>query len=141
MNFVILFHYLFTLGRTLIRFIGYGAGVAAGMAMGQGAGDGGHRAGHGSAPYGNTQTKPLAATGTGVVDAQVSGAGPSRVREVMRGPHREGTSRSAQDLAIEFLKIEEEALAEEPLPLSRRQQVLRYFTALRRQLVDREPSE
>ena len=58
-----------------------------------------------------------------------------------RGPHREATSRSAQDMAIEFLKIEEEALAEEPLPLSRRQQVLRYFTALRRQLVEREPSE
>ncbi len=120
---------------------GAGAGVAAGTAMGQGAGDGGHRAGHGSATYGNTQTNPLAATGTGVVDAQVSGAGPAQVREVMRGPHREATSRSAQDLAIEFLKIEEEALAEEPLPLSRRQQVLRYFTALRRQLVDREPSE
>ena len=83
---------------------GAGAGAAAGMAMGQGAGDGGHRAGHGSAAYGNTQTNPLAATGTGVVNAQVSGAGPAQVREVMRGPHREGTSRSAQDLAIEFLK-------------------------------------
>ena len=33
MNFVILFHYLFTLGRTLIRFIGYGAGVTAGAGL------------------------------------------------------------------------------------------------------------
>ena len=33
MNFVILFHYLFSLGRTLIRFIGYGAGIAAGAGL------------------------------------------------------------------------------------------------------------
>ena len=33
MNFVILFHYLFDLGRTLIRFIGYGAGVTASAGM------------------------------------------------------------------------------------------------------------
>jgi hypothetical protein len=55
--------------------------------------------------------------------------------------HRETTARAAQDLAIEFIKTEEEALAEEPLPLSRRQQVLRYFTALRRQLVEHDSPE
>jgi len=30
--------------------------------------------------------------------------------------------------------VQEEALASEPLPLSRREHVLRYFTALRKQL-------
>ena len=33
MNFVILLHYLSSLGRTLVRFIGYGAGVAAGAGL------------------------------------------------------------------------------------------------------------
>lgn len=33
MNFAILFHYLFTLGRTLVRFIGYGAAVTAGAGL------------------------------------------------------------------------------------------------------------
>jgi hypothetical protein len=52
--------------------------------------------------------------------------------------HGEGSSRSARELAIEFVRAEEEALDEEPLPLSRRAQVLRYFTELRRQIEDGE---
>lgn len=47
---------------------------------------------------------------------------------------RESSTRSTRDIAIEFLKVQEEALASEPLPLSRREHVLRYFTALRKQL-------
>ena len=35
---------------------------------------------------------------------------------------------------MEFLKVQEEALASDPLPLSRREHVLRYFTALRKRL-------
>ena len=46
----------------------------------------------------------------------------------------EASARSARNIAIEFLKVQEEALASEPLPLSRREHVLRYFTALRKQL-------
>ena len=46
----------------------------------------------------------------------------------------EASARSARDIAIDFLKVQEEALASEPLPLSRREPVLRYFTALRKQL-------
>ena len=46
----------------------------------------------------------------------------------------EASGRSARDIAIDFLKVQEEALASEPLPLSRREHVLRYFTALRKQL-------
>ncbi len=33
MNLAILFHYLVTLGRTVLRFIGYGAGAAAGAGL------------------------------------------------------------------------------------------------------------
>ena len=103
---------------------------------GMDAGVGGHFAGHGTAPYGNTATKPFEATNTALVNAQISGEGPSRLRRIEKGPHREETKRSARELAIDFIKTEEAALAEEPLPLSRREQVLRYFTALRRQIVE-----
>ncbi len=139
---------------------GTGQGQGAGSGLGQGAGagqlagavpvpgttaspsagDGGHFAGHGSAAYGNTATRPLESTGTGVVDARVSAEGPSRVRQVEQSAHREGTLRESQQLAVDFIRTEEEALAEEPLPLSRREQVLRYFTALRRRLVEHEPT-
>jgi len=47
---------------------------------------------------------------------------------------QESSGRSARDIAIDFLKVQEEALSAEPLPLSRREHVLRYFTALRKQL-------
>ena len=76
--------------------------------------------------------------GTGVVGAAVSGEGPSRIRNVEQAAHEEEASRKFQQMAMEFIKSEEEALDDEPLPLSRRQQVLRYFTAIRRRLVERE---
>jgi len=116
---------------------GAGAGIGAPVpgSPGQGAGQGGLMAGHGTAALGNTATTPMAATGTGVVNAAIGEQGPTRIRRI-DGTHREETERRARELAIEFIKTEEEALADEPLPLSRRRQVLRYFTALRRQLVD-----
>ena len=52
----------------------------------------------------------------------------------------EASGRSARDIAIDFLKVQEEALASEPLPLSRREHVLRYFTALRKQLTAADES-
>ena len=107
----------------------------------QGAGVGGLEAGHGTAPYGNTPTNPLAPTSTGVVAAPPTGQGPSLVRNVEGGPHREEAAREFRKVAAAVLQAEEEALAEEPLPLSRRGQVLRYFTAIRRQLVDQQPQD
>jgi hypothetical protein len=65
-----------------------GAVPVPGTMASPGAGDGGHFAGHGSAPYGNTATRPLESTGTGVVDAQVSAEGPSHVRRVEQPAHR-----------------------------------------------------
>ncbi|MHA3774367.1 hypothetical protein ACXR0O_22810 [Verrucomicrobiota bacterium sgz303538] len=95
---------------------------------------GGSQAGNGVAPLGADPTKPLAANQTGVV-APVPGAeGPSEVRAITGEPHREQAARSRQELAAEFLKTEEAALSEESLPLSRREQVLRYFTAIRQHL-------
>ncbi len=98
------------------------------------AGTGGLHAGRGTAPLGRKATKPLRATGTGVVKATPGEAGASTVRLIDPAGHRETAARSELKLATEFINAEEEALDEELLPLSRRGQVLRYFTALRRQL-------
>ncbi|MHC5054969.1 MAG: hypothetical protein ACYTKD_09670 [Planctomycetota bacterium] len=116
---------------------GAGQGLGAGGAGAQGAGDGGHEAGHGSAGYGSSATTPLGARRTGVVAAS-PGMGESDVRMVEGESHSEESARRLREIAIEFVKAEEEALDEEPLPLSRREQVLRYFTGLRRQIEDDE---
>jgi hypothetical protein len=120
---------------------GLGVGLGAAPVPGAGAGDGGHFAGVGSAGYGNQATRPLDPTATDTVNAPITGQGPSQLRDVEPQARREQMARSSQQLAIDFIKTEEEALADEPLPLSRREQVLRYFTALRRRLVEPESAE
>ena len=69
------------------------------------------------------------------------GAGPSHTRDIDGQPRSEGSSRSPQDITVEFLKAQEEALADDPIPLSRREQVLRYFTELRRRLEAEQPAK
>ena len=111
------------------------AGVAGAIPGGAARGKkGGSQAGHGTAPLGADATKPRDATQTGVVAPTPGAEGPSQTRAVAAQSHREAAARSRKEIAIEFLKAEEAALAEEPLPLSRRAQVLLYFTALRQQL-------
>jgi hypothetical protein len=94
------------------------------------------QAGSGTAAMGNAPTKPLAARRQGTVQVQPSGEGPSQTREVEGQPHTEQAKQDPRQLAAEFIKVEEEALADEPLPVSRRDQVRRYFNALRQQLSD-----
>jgi hypothetical protein len=72
------------------------------------------------------------------VVAAAPGEGESDVRVVEGEAHSEAAARSARETAMEFVDAEEEALDEEPLPLSRREQVLRYFTGLRRQIENDE---
>jgi len=98
------------------------------------AGAGGSAAGHGTAPLGTDPTQPLAATQTGVVAPTPGAEGPSEMRSVAGQSHREQAVRERTAIVKEFLKGEEAALADEPLPLSRRTQVLLYFTAIRQQL-------
>ena len=120
---------------------GAGASPVPGTVPGMGAGNGGLQAGHGSAAYGNQKTNPLTPSGTGVVNAAISGDGPSQVRNVEQGMHTEETRRNSEQLAVEFIKTEEAALADEPLPLSRREQARRYLNAVRRRLVEHESTE
>ena len=125
-------------GAIIFPIPGEGGAIAlAGGAIPGGAPDGkkgGSQAGRGSAPLGADATKPRDATQTGVVAPTPGAEGPSQTRAVAGQSHREAAARSRKEIAIEFLKAEEAALAEEPLPLSRRAQVLLYFTALRQQL-------
>jgi hypothetical protein len=95
---------------------------------------GGSQAGRGTAELGGDAIKPRDPTQTGVVAPTPGAEGPSQTRAVAGQSHREESARAKKRIAIDFLKTEEAALAEEPLPLSRRAQVLRYFTALRQQL-------
>lgn len=123
--------------------MGAGASPVPGTSAGpspNGAGQGGLHAGRGTAALGGAATKPFDAAGTAAVSAAIGKEGPSHVRSTEPGTHREEARRLAQEVASHTIQAEEESLADEPLPLSRRQQVLRYFTALRRQLVDDPPA-
>jgi hypothetical protein len=95
---------------------------------------GGLQAGTGTAPLGNAPTTPLKAARQGVVQAQVGNQGSSRSRAVDSQPHAEQAQQDPRRVAIDFIKVEEEALADEPLPAGRREQVRRYFDSLRKQL-------
>lgn len=121
---------------------GMGAGQP-GAGMGQtpvpgapsaGAMQGGLQAGHGSAPYGSTRTKAMKAAATGTVNAQAGAHGESSVRRIDAGSHSEDAGRESRQIAMQAIQDEEDALDAEPLPLSRREQVLRYFTGLRRHI-------
>lgn len=95
---------------------------------------GGREAGTGRGATHGARTTPHEATRSETVEAPATGSGPSEISVREGTPRAEGGARSAQELAIEFLKAQEEALFAEPLPLSRREQVLKYFTALRQRL-------
>ena len=124
-------------GGAPVPGMGPGQGQGQSPVPGQGGGGvGGHQAGTGSAPYNPNPTVPLQASTTRVANTPIGKDGESIVREIDPRSHSEEATRSAKDLALEFIKAEEEALDEEPLPLTRRDQVLRYFTELRSQLED-----
>ncbi|MHC4503262.1 MAG: hypothetical protein ACYTFI_08160, partial [Planctomycetota bacterium] len=95
---------------------------------------GGLKAGHGSALYGTTPTKAMKASRSGVVAPEANANGESMARRIDAGSHGEEAARDFRQLAMRTIQDEEDALDEEPLPLSRREQVLRYFTGLRRQI-------
>ena len=97
---------------------------------------GGSEAGRGSAAYAKNPTKAMDPKKTGVVTGQMNADGESMRYAVDGGGNEEKAERSGGDIAIEFIKVEEEALAGEHLPLTRREQVIRYFSALRRYMKD-----
>lgn len=67
-----------------------------------------------------------------IVAAQQNNEGSSSVRAVEGGARKEDAARSASEIATQTIAAEEEALDEAALPPSRREQVRRYFTELRK---------
>ena len=118
-----------------------GSGSGGSPVPGSGGGVGGLQAGTGSAGYTNNTTKAMEAKKQGTVQGVMNADGESMVRQIDPSTHREDAEREYQQRVAELLQLEEEALADEPLPASRRQQVLQYLTTLRRQLVDQQSDE
>jgi len=96
-------------------------------------GQGGDQAGNGTAQLVDEASKTLKATEDAQVVAQTNKAGNSAVRSIEGQARAEKSDRSIQDVITEFIAVEEEALDEQSLPMSRKQHVLRYFSGIRQQ--------
>lgn len=80
-------------------------------------------------------TDPLESGKSTLATAQQTGEGASTLSQVEGGaPREEGVSQSSTTLSVEFLEAQEAALDEAALPAARREQVRRYFNALRKRL-------
>jgi hypothetical protein len=107
---------------------GAGLGATAGASAGASGGD---QAGAGTAGLGNQQTEAMKATKSAQVVAQTNADGDSTVKAIQGQERTEQAQREGQQIVKDFIAVEEEAIDEQALPASRRDHVLRYFTALR----------
>nr|MBA3848116.1 hypothetical protein [Planctomycetota bacterium] len=71
---------------------------------------------------------------TSTIETPAGGDAPTETRETTAADRQEGAAVATAAVALERLASEEEALDAETLPLARREQVLRYFTAVRASL-------
>ncbi len=100
---------------------------------------GGNEAGSGTMAMYEQEGDLSAAEKEAQVAAQLNEDGESEMRAVeSKGTRTETAQRSRRDIAIDFIDTEEAALDAQTLPLSRRNQVLRYFSEIRRQLEETE---
>ncbi len=120
-----------------------GAGLAGGDGQSKQSGTGGDQAGTGTAEMIASEGEKLKAGADAKVVAQAGKDGDSSVRAVEGEVKAEKAERSRQDVVADFIAVEEQALDEESLPMSRRRHVLRYFTAIRKQFeqVENAPKE
>jgi hypothetical protein len=109
------------------------AGGASSGQPGGPAGRGGTEAGSGTAPLGEEVGEISAAQLDAEVLAQRGSEGESQLRSIEGTARAEGVQRSRQDVVKDFLAVEEQALDDASLPLTRRQHVIRYFSEIRRQ--------
>lgn len=110
----------------------------AGMTLGSGAssqsGKGGDQAGTGTAEMTEeAAAEALKATGDAQVAARAGAEGESTMKSIEGEARAEEAARTRQEVIADFIAVEEQALDDQALPLSRRQHVLRYFSAIRRQ--------
>lgn len=116
-----------------------GAGLALGNGASNQSGQGGDQAGTGTAPMEDAKSDLLKAKSDSEVVATAGKEGDSTVRSVEGEARAEQVTRTRQEVMADFIAVEEQALDEQSLPLSRRQQVLRYFSALRAQFEKSDP--
>ncbi|MBL9158504.1 MAG: hypothetical protein JNJ70_13585 [Verrucomicrobiales bacterium] len=116
-----------------------GSGLALGKGASNQSGQGGDQAGTGTAPMVDAASELLKAKSDSEVIAAAGKEGESTVRAVEGQARAEQATRSRQEVMADFIAVEEQALDEQSLPLSRRQQVLRYFSALRAQFEKADP--
>ncbi len=110
---------------------GQGAGAGAGRSNVPGQGPPGSGIGVGAAGYRNNDTQRQNPAGTSTVSAAPAGDGGSMVQTIEGQQHREGTSVQSVNTRLDFIQAEEDALAEEKLPVARREQVKNYFDLVR----------
>ena len=96
-------------------------------------GQGGDQAGTGTAELVDTESAIHEAGSDSQVLAQINDDGESTFRAIDGEIRQEEVTRSRRDIAAEFIAVEEQALDGKSLPLSRRQHVVRYFSAIRQQ--------
>lgn len=111
-----------------------GAGLGATTAAAAAGATGGDQAGQGTVGLGGDQTEAMKAAKSGKVVAQTNADGESTVKAIQGQERTEQAQRQGQELVKEFIAVEEQAIDEQALPASRREHVLRYFTALRKSL-------
>lgn len=118
-----------------------GAGMSLDGGSSSKGGQGGDQAGMGTADLVDNQTEALGATKDSEVVAQINEDGDSTVRAVEGEARRELATRSRQEIMTDFLAAEEQALDGKSLPMSRREHVIRYFSAIRRQFENSDGEE
>ena len=110
---------------------GLGGLPRGGSAPGSG---GGNEAGSGTMETFNQESEITKASKEAQVVTQIN-EGDSEFRTVEgKSGRTEQAQLSRSDIIKNFIDVEEEALDEKTLPLTRRNQVLRYFTEIRQQL-------
>lgn len=112
-----------------------GSGASLGLNAGNSSttGQGGDQAGAGTAPMIEAASESFQAKSDAQVLAQSGKEGESSIRAIEGKARSEEASRRRQEVLADFLSVEEQALDDQALPLSRRQQVLKYFSGVRAQ--------
>ncbi len=96
-------------------------------------GRGGDQAGVGTAELSEEDSERLEAGADAKVVAQSLSTGDSTIRSIEGEARAEAAGRDRQEIISDFISVEEQALDEQSLPFSRKQHVLRYFSAIRDQ--------
>lgn len=115
-----------------------GASMSLGATSSNQSGQGGDQAGTGTAALVDATSETLKASSDAKVVAQAGKDGESTTRAVEGQAKAEQATRSQQEIMADFIAVEEQALDDQALPMSRRQQVLRYFSGIRAQFEQNE---